>query len=111
MTTLAADISLKDIIVIFSILVMGFSATIAMIEILATAERNKVRESHQKEVKELQEAWQKERQDLLDRLMARDLTEAKIAQKISSNVERKTVSRSANTKRLIEEAQKLGGSD
>lgn len=105
------DISLKDIIIIFTLNIIAFAVTIAMIQIFNSDERNKMRDDRLKEVRELRGEWQKERQDLLDRLMAKDLTEAKLAQKIGGNAERKVVSRSENTRRIIKENEKVGGSE
>lgn len=46
----------------------------------------------------------KERADLIDRLMARDLSDLKLSQRIASSAPGKIVSKNDNTKRVIEDA-------
>lgn len=76
-------------ILYFTTLVVVFRVAVSVVE-----ERAATLDKHQAE-----------RKDLIDRLMARDLTEVKQAQAIAGAVPR-AVSKSRNEARLVEEARK-----
>lgn len=64
-------------------------------------------ERHNAFIDSLMEQHRKECRDLLDRLMARDLTEVKTAQAMESTSATKVISRRQNDMRLAEEARRF----
>ena len=65
-------------------------------------------DAHKNTVAGLQKGWQEERNDLLDRLMARDLPEVKMAQAVGRNAAR-AGSKMDNVQRIISNTQKAMG--
>ena len=107
----------KDIFIVFAIIISTFAVILFIIEWTNWRENAALKEAileivraHSIAMNDCTAAWAAERQDLMDRLMARDLTEVKMAQNIGTG-SRKVISRAQNTQRIINENIKIGGTD
>jgi predicted Holliday junction resolvase-like endonuclease len=93
----------------YVLLVVFFLLVVIQSSILSLArDIIKFKDKHIETLDMIRLAYQKERADLLDRLMAQDLRELKLAQKMEDKIEKpKVVSKHMNDKRIMEEKAKI----